>query len=44
VKAALFVTCVNDELFPETPKAVVKILERLDREVVVTCEQFGKQS
>ena len=26
---ALFATCINDTLFPETPKAVVRLLERL---------------
>lgn len=26
---ALFATCVNDTMFPETPKAVVRLLERL---------------
>ncbi|MFI0453296.1 (Fe-S)-binding protein [Actinomadura sp. 6N118] len=33
MKIALFVTCVNDTLFPETGKAVVTILERLGHEV-----------
>ncbi|RRR99601.1 (Fe-S)-binding protein [Glycomyces terrestris] len=32
-RVALFITCVNDALFPETPKAVVAILERLGYEV-----------
>ncbi|MFT4225680.1 (Fe-S)-binding protein [Micropruina sp.] len=26
---ALFATCINDTMFPETPKAVVRLLERL---------------
>ncbi len=39
VKVALFITCVNDGLFPETPKAVVKVLERLGHEVVFPTEQ-----
>lgn len=29
VKVALFATCVNDLMFPDTPKAVVSVLERL---------------
>lgn len=32
-RVGLFITCVNDALFPETPKAVVRILERLGYEV-----------
>jgi len=28
-RVALFATCINDMMFPETPKAVVKVLERL---------------
>ena len=28
-RVALFATCVNDVMFPETPKAVVRLLERL---------------
>ncbi|GAA2167729.1 MULTISPECIES: (Fe-S)-binding protein [Glycomyces] len=32
-RVALFITCVNDALFPETPKAVVRILERLGYDV-----------
>ncbi|GAA1661937.1 (Fe-S)-binding protein [Glycomyces endophyticus] len=32
-RVALFITCVNDALFPETPKAVVTVLERLGYEV-----------
>lgn len=34
MKIALFVTCVNDTLFPGTGKAVVSLLERLGHEVV----------
>ncbi|GAA3740667.1 (Fe-S)-binding protein [Salinactinospora qingdaonensis] len=34
MRIALFVTCVNDTLFPETGKAVVRLLERLGHEVV----------
>jgi L-lactate dehydrogenase complex protein LldE len=33
VKIALFITCVNDTLFPGTGRAVVEILERLGHEV-----------
>jgi L-lactate dehydrogenase complex protein LldE len=34
VRIALFVTCLGDTLFPETPKATVTLLERLGHEVV----------
>jgi L-lactate dehydrogenase complex protein LldE len=34
VRIALFVTCFNDTLFPDTGRAVVELLERLDHEVV----------
>ena len=33
MRIALFVTCVNDLMYPETGKAVVKVLERLGHEV-----------
>jgi L-lactate dehydrogenase complex protein LldE len=36
---ALFITCYNDTLFPETGKAVVKILERLGHAVTFAPEQ-----
>ncbi len=36
---ALFVTCVNDAVFPETGKAVVRILERIGQRVVFPAEQ-----
>ena len=39
MRVALFVTCVNDGLFPKTPKAVVKVLERLGIEVVFPTDQ-----
>jgi L-lactate dehydrogenase complex protein LldE len=39
VRIALFVTCLGDTLFPETSKAVVRILERLGHEVVFPAEQ-----
>ncbi|MES1247810.1 MAG: (Fe-S)-binding protein [Actinomycetota bacterium] len=39
MRIALFVTCVNDTLFPETGKAVVRLLERLGHEVVFPEEQ-----
>ncbi len=34
MRIALFVTCFNDTLFPDTGRAVVELLERLDHEVV----------
>ncbi|MGH3341647.1 MAG: (Fe-S)-binding protein [Carbonactinosporaceae bacterium] len=34
MRIALFITCFNDTLFPETGKAVVRLLERLGHEVV----------
>jgi L-lactate dehydrogenase complex protein LldE len=33
LRIALFITCYNDTLFPETGKAVVRVLERLGHEV-----------
>lgn len=33
-RVALFATCANDVMFPQTPKAVVLLLERLGCEVV----------
>jgi len=39
MRIALFVTCVNDAIFPDTGKAVVTILERLGHEVVFPPEQ-----
>jgi L-lactate dehydrogenase complex protein LldE len=39
VRVALFITCFNDTLFPETGKAVVTLLERLGCEVDVPLEQ-----
>lgn len=36
---ALFATCVNDIMFPDTPQAVVTILERLGCKVVLPREQ-----
>ena len=32
LRIALFITCYNDTLFPETGKAVVRVLERLGHE------------
>ncbi|WP_026924393.1 (Fe-S)-binding protein [Glycomyces arizonensis] len=32
-RIGLFITCVNDALYPQTPKAVVAVLERLGYEV-----------
>ena len=34
MRVALFVTCFNDTLFPDTGRAVVELLERLGHEVV----------
>lgn len=39
MRVALFITCVNDTLFPETGKATVTVLERLGCEVVFPFEQ-----
>jgi L-lactate dehydrogenase complex protein LldE len=39
VRVSLFVTCFNDTLFPDTGRAVVKLLERLDCEVDFPLEQ-----
>jgi L-lactate dehydrogenase complex protein LldE len=39
VRVALFITCVNDTLFPETGRATVELLERLGHEVAFPLEQ-----
>jgi len=39
MRVALFITCFNDTLFPETGKAVVRILERLGVEVDFPVDQ-----
>jgi len=39
VRIALFITCFNDTLFPQTGRAVVEVLERLGHEVVFPVEQ-----
>jgi L-lactate dehydrogenase complex protein LldE len=39
VRVALFVTCVNDTLLPETGRATVAVLERLGHEVAFPLEQ-----
>jgi L-lactate dehydrogenase complex protein LldE len=39
LRVALFIACFNDTLFPETGKAVVRLLERLGHEVVFPEEQ-----
>ncbi len=39
VRVALFITCVNDTLFPEAGRATVAVLERLGHEVVFPEEQ-----
>jgi L-lactate dehydrogenase complex protein LldE len=39
VRVALFITCFNDTLFPETGRATVEVLERLGHEVEFPLEQ-----
>jgi L-lactate dehydrogenase complex protein LldE len=39
VRVGLFVTCLGDTLFPEAPRAVVHVLERLGHEVEFPREQ-----
>src|SRR5215211_5004570 len=39
VRVALFITCFNDTLFPETGRATVEVLERLGHEVEFPFEQ-----
>jgi L-lactate dehydrogenase complex protein LldE len=39
VRVSLFITCFNDTLFPETGRAVVRLLERLGHEVDFPEEQ-----
>jgi L-lactate dehydrogenase complex protein LldE len=39
MRVALFITCVNDTLFPDTGKAVVRLLERLGCTVEFPAEQ-----
>jgi L-lactate dehydrogenase complex protein LldE len=39
MRVALFITCVNDTLFPETGKATVTLLERLGHQVEFPLEQ-----
>ncbi|HEU4702857.1 MAG TPA: (Fe-S)-binding protein [Conexibacter sp.] len=39
MRVALFVTCLNDTLFPATGRAVVTLLERLGHEVAFPLEQ-----
>jgi L-lactate dehydrogenase complex protein LldE len=39
VRVALFITCFNDTLFPETGRATVRLLERLGHEVEFPFEQ-----
>jgi L-lactate dehydrogenase complex protein LldE len=39
MRVALFITCVNDTLFPETGRATVTLLERLGNEVRFPLEQ-----
>ncbi len=39
MRVALFITCINDGLYPETGKAVVEVIERLGHEVVFPTEQ-----
>jgi L-lactate dehydrogenase complex protein LldE len=39
LRVALFITCYNDTLFPDTGKAVVRVLERLGHTVEFPAEQ-----
>jgi L-lactate dehydrogenase complex protein LldE len=39
MRVALFITCVNDTLFPHTGRATVAVIERLGHEVVFPLEQ-----
>jgi len=39
VRIGLFLTCINDTLYPDTGKAVVRLLERLGHEVDFPLEQ-----
>jgi L-lactate dehydrogenase complex protein LldE len=39
MRIALFITCVNDTLYPQTGKAVVRLLERLGHRVEFPAEQ-----
>jgi len=39
MRVALFLTCVNDTLYPDTGRAVVKLLTRLGVEVDFPMEQ-----
>jgi L-lactate dehydrogenase complex protein LldE len=39
MRVALFITCFNDTLFPETGRATVEVLERLGHEVEFPIEQ-----
>ena len=39
MRIALFITCFNDTLFPQTGRAVVEVLERLGHEVVFPADQ-----
>ena len=39
MRVALFITCFNDTLFPETGRATVRLLERLGHEVVFPAKQ-----
>ncbi len=39
MRVALFITCVNDTLFPDTGRATVQVLERLGHEVAFPLEQ-----
>jgi L-lactate dehydrogenase complex protein LldE len=39
VRIALFATCLGDTVFPDVPRAVVRVLERLGHEVVFPAAQ-----
>ena len=42
MRASLFITCYNDTLFPETGRAVVRLLERLGVELERVAERGRK--
>ena len=39
MRVALFITCVNDGLFANTPQAVVEVIERLGHQIVFPTQQ-----
>jgi L-lactate dehydrogenase complex protein LldE len=39
MRIALFITCINDGLYPNTPRSVVEVLERLGHTVIFPTQQ-----